>query len=593
MRIMNAHFGWSETLESAKRRKEIRQSRRNVAMWCVLACASVCATGLLEARDASSQIYSGGEIITMDPSRPRAESLLVKEGRIRALGSRAAMLGLAEEGSIEVDLRGRTLLPGFIDAHGHLGMVISLQRFVNLASPPVGEVRAFEDLVAQLTKAKAGVPEGEWILGFGYDDALLAEARHPTKADLDRVSTTHPIFIWHVSGHLAVCNSMCLDLTGISADTPDPEDGVIRRMPGSSEPNGVLEESPIFQIMYEHLPLHDQTQRYAWLEGAQDYFARRGITTVQDGATSPADLALFQKAAEENRLRVDVVAYPMAALYPPVAERYPYSRSYANGFRVGGVKLMLDGSPQGKTAWLTEPYHVPPQGRDEQYRGYGQLTDESLRAYLKSYFAAGVPVIAHANGDAASDQLIDGVDAVRAELGDADRRTVVIHAQTLRRDQIALLHQNSMMPSYFAAHTFYWGDWHRDSVLGPERGSRISPLASTVGLGVPFSIHNDTPVVPPDMMLLLWCAVNRVTRSGQVLGAEERIPAEEALQAITIDAAYQYFEEADKGSLEPGKFADLVILSHDPTKVDPMFIKDIQVLETIKAGETIYRSDEW
>ncbi len=580
--------------------------RHNFAKCSMLVFLLACANGWPDAREQSSKIYTGGDIITMDSLRPRADALLVKEGRIQALGSRSEMLGLTREDAVEVDLQGKTLLPGFIDAHGHLAIVISFQRFENLASPPVGEIRDIEDLIVQLRRAKLCVPEGEisgeeevcvpegaWILGAGYDDALLAEGRHPTKADLDRVSTTHPIFIWHVSGHLGVCNSKCLQRVGISTDTPDPEDGVIRRMPDSNEPNGVLEESPVLQIMFEQLPLYDQEQRYAWLEGAQDYFASHGITTVQDGATGPADLALFQRAAEENRLRVDVVAYPMATLYPPVAHQYPYSRSYDNGFRVGGIKLMLDGSPQGKTAWLTEPYHVPPEGRDADYRGYGLMSDEALQASLETYFSAGMPVIAHANGDAASDQLIRGVEAIRGKLGDADRRTVVIHAQTMRRDQVAQLTENSMMPSYFVAHTFYWGDWHRDSVLGRERGSRISPLASTVELGVPFTIHNDTPVVPPDMMLLLWCAVNRVTRSGQVLGPDERIPAEEALKAITIDAAYQYFEEADKGSLEPGKLADLVIVSHNPTKVDPMFIKEIQVLETIKAGETIYRSDVW
>ena len=603
---MNADVRLSETLKIRKLFVGILNSIQNIAKCSMLVLLLVSASGSIEAADQSGKIYSGGEIITMDPSRPRVESLLVREGRILALGTRNEMLGLAGEKPDEVDLRGMTLLPGFIDAHGHFGAVISFQRFENLASPPVGEIRTIEDLVAQLRRAKlcvpegeipeeaqVCVPEGEWILGAGYDDALLTEGRHPTKADLDRVSTSHPIFIWHVSGHLAVCNTQCLERVGISADTQDPEDGVIRRMPGSNEPNGVLEESPVMQIMFGHLPLHDMEQRYAWLDGTQDYFASHGITTVQDGATGPGDLALFQRAAEQNKLRVDVVAYPIVTLYPSVADQYPYSLSYDNGFRVGGVKLLLDGSPQGKTAWLTEPYHVPPEGRDENYRGYGLLSDEALQEYLETYFASEVPVIAHANGDAASDQLIRSVETVRGKLGDADRRTVVIHAQTMRRDQVAQLVQNSMMPSYFAAHTFYWGDWHRDSVLGPERGSRISPIASTVELGVPYTIHNDSPVVPPDMMLLLWCAVNRITRSGQVLGAAERVSAEEALKAITINAAYQYFEEAEKGSLEPGKLADMVILSHDPTKVDPMIIKDIQVLETIKAGETIYRADGW
>ena len=538
----------------------------------------------------ADRLYSGGSIITMNPEQPRAEAVLVRGQRIVALGSPSALEQMAEADVRRVDLQGRTLLPGFIDAHGHLSMVVSMQRFVNVASPPVGEVTDMDALVGTLQASMAQTQPGDWILGFGYDDGLLAEGRHPNRDDLDRVSSEHPIFLLHVSGHLGSCNSKCLETIGIDAETPDPEGGVIRRRAGTTEPNGVLEEGAVIGFLYGRLQEGDERERLAWLQQAQDYFASRGITTVQDGATSPADLAFFRKAADEGRLRVDLVTFPVVSFYADFAEEFAFSRDYANGFRVGGVKLVLDGSPQGKTAWLTEPYHHPPEGRDENYRGYGLMSDEDLLEALLTYFSQGVPVIAHANGDAAGDQLIAAVEQARASLGDADRRTVVIHGQTLRPDQVAQLGRNSMMPSYFAAHTFYWGDWHRDSVLGVERASRISPLATTLRSGVPFTIHNDPPVVPPDMMLLLSSAVNRVTRSGQVLGPDERVTPEEALKAVTINAAYQYFEEDDKGSLETGKLADFVILSHDPTEVDPMFIKDIKVLETIKAGETIFRA---
>ena len=540
----------------------------------------------------ADRLYSGGTIITMDPEQPRVEALLVRDTRILALGTLSELEALVEADAQHVDLQGATLLPGLIDAHGHLGMVVGLQRFANVASPPVGEVHDLDDLVAELQKSKETTSPKDWILGFGYDDALLAEARHPNRDDLDRVSSDHPVFVLHVSGHLGACNSKCLEIIGIDADTPDPEGGVIRRRPGTTEPNGILEETAVMVLMMGSLQLGDERQRLDWLDGAQDYFASRGVTTVQDGATSPEDIAFFRKAADAGRLKVDLVAFPFVALYGDVAEQFPYEREYTNGFRVGGVKLVLDGSPQGKTAWLTEPYHEPPAGRDANYRGYGLMRDETLLAALETYFGQGVPVLAHVNGDAAGDQLIAAVRRARASLGDADRRTVVIHGQTLRPDQVAVLAENSMMPSYFSAHTFYWGDWHRDSVLGEARASRISPLATTLKSGVPFTIHNDSPVVPPDMMMLLSSAVNRVTRSGQVLGPNERISVEEALKAITINAAYQYFEEDNKGSLEAGKLADLVILSQDPTKVDPMSLKDIQVIETIKAGETIYRADE-
>ena len=544
---------------------------------------------LAEPRD--SKLYSGGDIVTMLPHVPVAEALLVRHGEIIAVGNLDDVGSHADAHTDRVDLEGRALLPGFIDAHGHMGLAMLFEQFANIASPPVGNVETIDQLAATLRSAAQDVPAGEWVLGAGYDDALLMEKRHPNRRDLDRVSSEHPVLALHVSGHLGVCNSICLEDSGISAATQDPPDGVIRRLPNSREPSGVIEEGALFDIFFGNLPLPQEDQRLLLLDQGQAYFSSRGVTTVQDGATSPADLALFQRAAREGILHLDLVAFPRVEYYASLAKERLYAREYESHFRVGGVKVFLDGSPQGKTAWLTEPYFVPPEGRDKRYRGYGLMSDEALRGVLETSFKAGVPVIAHANGDAAAEQLIQANETVRKTIGDADRRTVIIHAQTLRRDQIRRLNENSMMPSYFAAHTFYWGDWHRDSVLGPERGSRISPLASTVEMRVPYTIHNDSPVVPPDMMLLLWSAVNRVTRSGQVLGPEERIPVEEALKAVTINAAYQYFEEDDKGSLEAGKLADLVILSENPLKVDPMRIKDIEVVETIKEGKTIFLAD--
>lgn len=545
----------------------------------------------LYAGPGDSKFYSGGAIVTMNPNLPVAEALLVRHGRIVAVGSFDEVAAHADVDTPRVDLEGRAILPGFIDAHGHIGLAMLFEQFANISSPPVGNVETIDQLVTRLKADAQGLPPSEWIIGAGYDDALLHERRHPDRQDLDRVSTEHPIFALHVSGHLGVCNSKCLEMAGISAATEDPADGVIRRLPNSREPSGVIEEGALFDIFFANLPVPDEEQQLTLLDQGQAYYSSRGVTTVQDGLTSPSDLALFQRAARAGKLRLDIVAFPRADFYASLAEEYPYTRNYENHFRVGGVKLLLDGSPQGKTAWLTEPYFEPPEGRDESYRGYGLMSDEALRDSLQDNFKAEVPVIAHANGDAAADQLIQANERVREVLGDADRRTVIIHAQTLREDQIERLNENSMMPSYFVAHTFYWGDWHRDSVLGPERSGRISPLASTVAKQVPYTIHNDSPVVPPDMMLLLWSAVNRVTRSGQVLGPQQRVPIEEALKSVTINAAYQYFEEGDKGTLEAGKLADLVVLSENPLEVDPMRIKDIKVLETIKEGETVFRAD--
>ena len=541
---------------------------------------------------AATTVYINGDILTMNDTQPVAEALAVHQGKILAVGQRAMVESVSGKDAVLKDLNGHTLLPGFIDSHGHISAVMSFMAFENIASPPVGQVDSIADIQLLLSEKAAEVPAGEWIMAAGYDNSLLAEQRHPTKFDLDAVSVEHPIMAWHVSGHLMVCNSPCLELAGYTPDRDDPEGGVIRRVEGSSEPNGILEESAVYRIYFDLLPIHDVTTRLGLLQEAQDYFARFGVTTVQDGASTLTDLETLQTAAGRDGLMLDIVAYPFYRYAEALNEKFPFSQSYSKRFRVGGLKLGLDGSPQGKTAWLTEPYHVPPQGRDADYAGYAIMKDGVLNDYVSDMYERNIPVIAHANGDAAMDQLIRAVRKANELQGRADRRTVVIHAQTARDDQINAFKAEGMLPSYFAAHTYFWGDWHRDSVLGPVRGSRISPLASTLDKGVPYTIHNDTPVVPPDMMRLVWAAVTRTTRSGETLGEEQKISVEDALKAITINGAYQYFEEDSKGSLEPGKLADLVILSDNPINADPAEIKNIKVIETIKEGQTIYLGSE-
>jgi predicted amidohydrolase YtcJ len=324
------------------------------------------------------------------------------------------------------------------------------------------------------------------------------------------------------------------------------------------------------------------------LSDAQDYYASYGITTVQDGASQAHELDLMLKGAEQGLFYLDVVAFPYVLYLGERLVNYPASKEYQNHFRVGGIKMVLDGSPQGKTAWLTKPYLHPPHGQDEQYVGYAARKDEEVQAYVDQAFLSNTPLMAHANGDAAADQLIKVVSEGNRKHGKADRRTVMIHAQTVREDQIDAMLDQEIMPSYFSAHTFYWGDWHRDSVFGIERASRISPLRSSADKGLRYTTHNDTPIVPPDMMRLLWASVNRVTRSGQVLGEAQRATVTEALKSITIDAAYQYFEEDQKGSIAVGKLADFTVLGADPLSIDVAEIKDIKILNTIKDGIVVY-----
>jgi len=532
-------------------------------------------------------LFVNADIITVDDSRPAAQALAIRNGRVLAVGSRQEVEAAAGQGAEVRDMQGKTIVPGLIDAHGHISLTALSNGFANVQPLPAGPISSIAQLQEVMKSWDQANPEATWLMGWGYDDSLMAEGRHPSRYDLDAISTEKPIMLTHVSGHLMACNSKCLELAGITAESEDPPGGVYQRVGDSQTPNGVLEESAIYKV-FGLLPAATQAQRLALLEQAQAYYASHGITTVQDGASQLSNIADLQTLAANKKLFLDVVGFRVLSKGESIGEAFTVSSDYQDHYRVGGIKLVLDGSPQGKTAWLTEPYAHPPHGQGEDYKGYPRLDDTEVNEFISESFSRGFPVLAHANGDAAADQLVNAVTLANEALGAADRRPVMIHAQTVREDQIDQMQALGIVPSYFVAHTFYWGDWHRDSVFGAERASRISPLQSTVKRNMPYTTHNDTPIVPPDMMRLLWSGVNRVTRSGKILGSDQRITPLEALKSMTINAAYQFFEENDKGSIEVGKLADLTVLSANPLKVDAMTIKDIRIEETIKEGKTVY-----
>ena len=532
----------------------------------------------------ADRLWVGEHIITFDDAHANATAVAIEGERIVWVGRREDWRGDARQ---TVELGERALLPGFIDAHGHLSFSARTANLANVASPPVGAVGDIASLQAILRSyiAERGIAPGEWVVGIGYDDSLIEEQRHPDRDDLDAVSDTHPIALIHVSGHLATANSLALERAGINKDTPDPLGGVIRRRAGG-EPNGVLEETATAAVRFSVMGGGDLSA--ADIHAALGIYAGHGITTVQDGAASVAELERFAEVADTDGLALDVEVY-LAAMDPQF--RLPEGRvlgEYQNRVKLSGVKLFLDGSPQGKTAYLSEPYLVPPPGKDAQYRGYPMVPQAFVDAQVARFATANVPMLVHCNGDAAAEMLLDALDRVGESAPLGDHRTVMIHAQTVREDQIDRMAALGVVPSYFSAHTFYWGDWHRDSVLGPERARRISPTRSTLARNMPFTVHNDAPVVPPDMIRLVWATANRLTRSGQVLGEAQRLDTLEALRAITANAAYQSFEECCKGTLTPGKQADLVVLSRDPLSMPAADLLDLDVAETVSRGATVF-----
>jgi hypothetical protein len=536
---------------------------------------------------AADVVYAGDHILTFEPGLPRARSLAVRGERIVCVDAGDECCALVGPDTRVVELGSRALLPGFIDAHGHVTMLASLVDRANLSAPPVGDVTTIASLQDALRAHLAAHPPapGAWLAGYGYDDSLLAERRHPTRDDLDAVSRNVPIAILHVSGHLAVANGAALAAAGVSAETPDPPGGRFRRREASREPNGVAEEAALFELLGRSPLVQPITPEQ--LRRALAVYASFGFTTVQDGASAPESIAALERLAREGGAPLDVVYFPMLR---DLAQPLPDAplHEYRGGVAWGGVKLILDGSPQAKTAFLSEPYHVAPPGQPADYRGYPILAQQFVDDALARFVAARVPVIAHANGDAALDMLIGAVERALARAPDVDHRTVAIHAQTARDGQLDRMRAAGVIPSFFSAHPYYWGDWHRDSVLGPARAARISPARSALARGIPFTIHNDAPVVPPDAARLLWATVNRLTRSGRPLGAEQRIGTEDALRALTANAARQYFEEAKKGTLAVGKQADLVVLSEDPLAMAPEKLLELKVIETVSRGRAVF-----
>ncbi len=533
-------------------------------------------------------IFVGDHIVTMEPDRPAVEAVAVRGERIAAAGPRDEVLALRGDATRVVELGERALLPGFIDAHGHFLAVGMTLDALALHPPPVGDVRNIDDIVDRIRAwiAERDIPPGEMVSGGGYDDSLLAENRHPTRFDLDRASTEHPIVLTHVSGHLRTANSLALRAAGVSADTPDPPGGHIRRVGDTGEPDGVLEETAggLVGSSWLFRPTDD-------LEGlarrAIDVYTSYGTTTIQDGATGADMVRQLRAAADREPFAADVAVFPRFGTMED-AESATLEADYRGGLRVAGVKMFLDGSPQGRTAWVTEPYHEGPPGAPADYRAYGTSDPDLYRAGAAHLIRRGVPILVHANGDAAIDLMLDGVEEAVAGIDPPpDHRSVIIHAQLMRADQLDRAAALGAVPSFFSAHAFFWGDWHRRS-FGEARGNAISPIRWAIDRGVRFTVHNDAPVVPPDIMRLVSITVNRRTRSGHILGPEQRATVREALHAVTLGAAYQYFEEDVKGSIAPGKQADLVVLERNPLTVDPAELEHIGVVETFSRGRSVY-----
>lgn len=525
-----------------------------------------------------NKIFYNGNIITMTGNK-NPEAAAFTDGKISFLGKLSDVLS---DGSFKnhkrVDLKGRTLMPSFIDSHSHFTSVAS--SFLDIS---LEDAESFRDICEKIENyIKTQKPEkGKWITAKGYDQNFLKEKAHPTASVLDRISKDYPVIIHHRSGHMGVFNSKAMEILGIDKNTKSPEGGNIEKKEGV--PTGYMEENAFIEYS-KKVPMHSlEDMKNAYIKAQQKY-ASCGITTIQEGMTVDQLIPMYEMLKGENLLFLDLVCFCGIESGKKFMETFKdHKGKYIDRIKIGGCKIFLDGSPQGRTAWMRKPYE-----NSNDYRGCGTMSDEAVYSSLKKAFEDNMQLLAHCNGDRAVQQYLEAAEKLKSQGCDISRiRPVIVHGQLMGTDQIKDAKDLGFIVSFFAAHVYHWGEIHLEN-FGKERGSHISPAGSALKNGMIFTFHQDSPVIEPDMAETIWCSVVRKTKSGLCIGEEERIPVYEALKAVTVNAAYQYFEENEKGTIENGKKADLIILDINPLSCKKEELRNMKVLCTIKEGKTVY-----
>ena len=515
-------------------------------------------------------LYFGGPIVTLEEPR-YAQALVERGGRIAYVGDREEAERLAGPGARRVDLEGRALLPAFLDPHSHL-LACAYARL----QVPLGECAGWGEIADWLSRhvQERGVQPGEWVKGTGYDQNALAEGAAPDRFCLDRACPNNPVVIQHASGHAGVFNTLALERLGaLNGDCGLERDG-------QGELTGRGEENPFLDLL-GRIPMEGLEDVLRAFQGAQEEYASHGIATAQEGLLQPVMTPVYQEILRRGLLYLDVNAYVPPADYDRLRGQFVQGVSDSPGiFQVAGMKIFLDGSPQGGTAWVREPYAGGGCGTST-------MTDGQVLSAFRQALDRDAQLLAHCNGDRAAEQYLTLLAQAEREAGKKLCRPVMIHAQLLRLDQLERVKALGVIPSFFVAHVYHWGEIHVKN-FGLDRAGRISPAGSALAWGIPFTFHQDSPVIPPDMLETIWCACVRKTKTGRVLGAEERIPVEAALRAVTQTAALQYGLERELGTLRPGKRADFVLLSGDPLRTPPEELKKLQVERTIQRGRTIW-----
>ncbi len=507
------------------------------------------------------RLYYDGSIIDTEDGK-KYDWLLIDGKLIKDKGFKNDIPSDLSEDE-KCSLHGSTLMPAIIDPHSHITSyaISSLQ-------PSIENAESFDDIILTVSEfIKQNKPkETDFVVCSGYDHNMLKEQQHPKKELLDRKFPDTPIVLQHISGHMGVMNQRALDLLSINNDN-----------------NGLLLENDYISSI-KRIPLPGTDAIKKAIVKAQNTYASFGIATAQEGMIAKEMIPILKMAENEGLFFMDILGYADLKDYEEIFSSFSEClNEYHSRIKIKGLKIFLDGSPQGKTAWLREAY----EGERDGYNGFGTMSDEAVTDAFKTAIKLNKQLIAHCNGDAAADQLLKCACMAATADKIAALRPVVIHSQLLHPEIMPKLKEYGFILSFFPSHIYYWGETHVKN-LGIERAERLSSLKSALNEGLIYTMHQDTPVLSPNLFKAMQSAILRKTKSGRLLGDKERLTALEALQAVTINAAYQYGEEHIKGSLREGKLADLVILNENPLETDPEKLDKIKVEATIKEGRYIY-----
>ena len=551
--------------------------------------AVICALFPLLAIAQSVTVYYNGDILTMEGEKPQyVEAVVVKDRKIVYTGNIQEALAQAGSSPMLEDLKGKTLLPGFIDSWGHFTLIAQNTLGVNLGYFSRNPPHTTQELISRLkTEAK---PFNGWIIGVEYADAFLTDGPL-TLAMLDAAFPNQPVFVNNISTLTGIVNSAGLKKLGFTKATKVTQ-GMLPVDPKTGELTGELVGSPNFEATAKAFGKYSRDLLMETYRKAEKIFASNGYTTAQSYQPTPEDLRNMRQAIERKVVSLDLIALPTSDVVDRLLEinpHYPFG-IYTNGdsgFKVAGMLVSTDGAPQLRLAYFTKPY-LDTTGFPKDWRGMAVATQDVIDHYAKLAYEKNIQYFGYSNGDAGIDMTLAGIAKAIRETGITDdRRTVIAHSIFVRDDQLNQYKTNKILPQYMPNHIWMYGDVYK-KILGSDRTNNMLPLALTQAKGLPFGIHNDTPSSGPSALFTIWTSVNRKTYDGETINPEQRIDPYTALRSFTAVPAYMYKEEENKGSLAVGKLADMVVLDRNPLKVDPMEIKDIRVMQTIKAGNTLY-----